>query len=188
MRQFMFGIAGLILILAAIDIVWAYKLSEPPSAEENGTLTSRGQVDRRQDLMWGSLFLLVGGGTALVSIAGLVRRKPVLEIDDDGVTMRLLSANENMHIPFHRMIAVRSGFDDTPDSPVQPRQLLITVDEPDRFPDQLWGAEWQGNVLRVDTDGWSETAEEIAVRLGIDKARADAREAALRSKLDGGAP
>lgn len=181
LRQFMFGIAGLILVLAAIDIVWAHKLSEPPTADDTGALTSRGQVDRRQDLMWGSLFLIVGGGTVLVSVAGLVRRQPMLEIDDDGVTMRLLTANDTMHIPFHRMLSVRSGSDDTPGSAVHPRQLLITVDEPERFPDQLWGAEWQDDVLRVDTDGWSETAEEIAVRLSIDKARADAREAAARA-------
>lgn len=187
-RQFMFGIAGLILVLAAIDVVWAHKVSEPPSAEDNGALTSRGQVDRRQDLMWGSLFLIVGGGTALVSIAGLVRRKPMLEIDDDGVTMRLLTANESMYIPFHRMTSVRSGSEDTPGAAVHPRQLLITVDDPERFPDQLWGAEWQGDLLRVDTDGWSETAEEIAVRLGIDKARADARAAAAQGELESGAP
>ncbi|MCP3976287.1 MAG: hypothetical protein GY720_17525 [bacterium] len=184
MRQFLFGVAGLILILAAIDIVWAHKVSEPPTADDNGALTSRGQVDRRQDLMWGSLFLIIGGGTALVSIAGLIWRQPMLEIDDDGVTMRLLSGNETMHIPFHRMTSVRSGSDDTPGAAVNPRQLLIGVDEPERFPDQLWGAEWQDNVLRVDTDGWSETAEEIAVRLGIDRARADARDAAARSSLE----
>ena len=157
MRQFLFGIAGLLLVLAAIDIVWAHKVSEPPTADEDsGVLTSRGQVDRRQDLMWGSLFLIIGGGTALVSIAGLVRRQPMLEIEEDGVTMRLLSANETMHIPFHRMTSVRSGADDTPGAAVHPRQLLIEVDEPERFPDQLWGAEWQGNVLRVDTDGWGD--------------------------------
>ena len=183
LRQFMYGIAGLILILAAIDIVWAHKLSEPPTIDADGVRTTRGQIDRRHDLMWGSLFLLVGGGTVLVSVAGLVRRQPTLEIDDSGVSVRLVSANEMMHIPFHRITSVRSGSDDSPDAAIRPRQLLIGVDDPARFPEQLWGAEWHDNVLRVDTDGWTETAEEIAVRLTIDKARADVRAAAAEPTL-----
>ena len=175
MRQFMFGIVGLILLLAAIDIIWAHKLSEPPDADATGVLSSRGQIDRRHDLMWGSLFLLVGGGTTLVAISGLIRRRPMLELDEHGVSLRLLGANEMIHVPYHRILWARSGTDDSPESAIQPRQLLIAVDEPERFPDQLWGAEWRGAVLRVDTDGWTETAEEIAIRIGIEKARSDVR-------------
>ena len=176
-RQFLFGIAGLILIIAAVDIIWAHKLSEPPTTDNN-EVTSRGHVDKRHDLMWGSLFLVVGGATTLASAAGLLRNKPMLEIDDSGVSIRLLGASDMMHIPFHRILEVRSGTEDNPDAAIRPRQLLIRVDEPGRFPEQLWGAEWQGNLLRIDTQGWSETAEEIAVRLGIDKARAEVRASA----------
>jgi len=179
-RQFLFGIAGLILIITAVDIMWAHKLSEPPTTDANDVVTSRGQIDQRQDLMWGSLFLFVGGATTLASAIGLLRNRPVLEIDEAGVSIRLLGAKDMMHIPFHRIISVRSGTDDDPDAAVRPRQLLIRLDEPERFPEQLWGAEWQGNLLRVDTQGWSETAEEIAVRLCIDKARAEVRVAAAR--------
>lgn len=177
-RQFMFGIAGLILILSAIDIVWAHRIAEPPTTDDNGNLTSRGQIDRRHDLMWGSLFLLVGGGTVLVSVFGLVRRRTLLEIDDSGVSLRILGGNEMMHVPFHRINWARSATDDGPDAGIMVRQLLISVDDPARFPDHLWGAEWQGPVLRVDTIGWTERAEEVAIRIDIDKARADARAAA----------
>jgi hypothetical protein len=179
-RQFLFGVAGLILIITAVDIMWAHKLSEPPSTDANDVVTSRGQIDKRQDLMWGSLFLFVGGATTLASAIGLLRNRPVLEIDENGVSIRLLGASDMMHVPFHRIISVRSATDDDPDAAVRPRQLLIRVNEPERFPKQLWGAEWQGNLLRIDTQGWSETAEEIAVRLGIDKARAEVRAAAAR--------
>jgi hypothetical protein len=178
-RQLLFGIAGLILIIAAVDIIWAHELSDPPTADANG-ITSRGQIDQRQDLMWGSLFLFVGSATALASAVGLLRNKPILEIDDSGVSIRLLGASDIMHIPFHRIVEVRSGTDTNPDAAIRPRQLLIRVDEPGRFPEHLWGAEWQGNLLRVDTQGWSETAEEIAVRVGIDKTRAEVRAAAAR--------
>lgn len=176
LRQFMFGLAGLLLILAAIDIVWAHRLADPPTIDAAGNLTSRGQIDRRHDLMWGSLFLLVGGGTALVAISGLVRRQPMLELNDEGASIRLLSANEMMFIPYHRMLWARSSSEDSPDASIRPRQLLIGVDDPTRFSDQLWGAEWRDDVLRIDTDGWSETAEEIAIRIGIEKARAEVRE------------
>jgi len=177
LRQFMFGIAGLILILAAIDVVWAHKVAEAPEIDSSGNVTSRGRIDRRHDLMWGSLFLLVGGGTTLVAIAGLGRRRPVLELDESGVSIRLLSANEMVHIPYHRIVSARSGTEDDPDASIRPRQLLIAVNDPGRFPEELWGAEWRENVLRVDTDGWTETAEEIAIRIGIELARARVRAA-----------
>jgi hypothetical protein len=131
--------------------------------------------------MWGSLFLVAGGGTALASAIGLLRNRPMLEIDESGVSIRLLGASDMIHIPFHRIVTVRSATDDDPDAAIRPRQLLIEVDDPGRFPDHLWGAEWRGNLLRIDTHGWSETAEEIAVRLGIDKARAEVRAAAART-------
>lgn len=177
LRQFMFGLAGLILILAAIDIVWAHKLAEPPTTDAAGNLTSRGQIDRRHDLMWGSLFLMIGGGTVLVSVVGLVRRRPTLEIDESGVSIRALSAKEMLHIPFHRIIWARSRTDESPEGGIKTRQLLIAVDDPGRFPHQLWGAEWVDDVLHIDTVGWTETAEEIAIRIGIEKMRADARAA-----------
>lgn len=179
-RQFLFGVAGLILIITAVDIMWAHKLSEPPTTDADGAITTRGQIDQRHDLMWGSLFLFVGSATTLVSAVGLLRNRSMLEIDEAGVSIRLLGAGEMMNIPFHRIISVRSGTDDAPDAAVRPRQLLIRVDEPGRYPEQLWGAEWRGDQLRIDTQGWSETAEEIAVRLGIDKARADVKAAAAR--------
>ena len=63
LRQFMFGLAGLILILAAIDIVWAHKLAEPPTIDAAGNLTGwsidaiRARIewlggDRPDDLPW----------------------------------------------------------------------------------------------------------------------------------------
>ena len=180
-RQFLFGVAGLVLIIAAVDVMWAYKLSEPPTTDTDDVVTSRGQVDQRHDLIWGGLFLAVGGATALASAVGLIRNRPMLEIDESGVSVRLLGASDMMYIPFHRIVSVRSGTDDDPDAAIRPRQLLIEIDEPGRFPEYLWGAEWQGNLLRIDTQGWSETAEEIAVRLGIDKARAEVRAAAARA-------
>jgi hypothetical protein len=180
-RQFLFGVAGLLLIIAAVDVIWAHKLSEPPTTDADGVVTSRGQVDQRHDLIWGGLFLAVGGATALASAVGLIRNRPMLEIDESGVSIRLLGAGDMMYIPFHRIVSVRSGTDDDPDAAIRPRQLLVEIDEPGRFPEHLWGAEWQGNLLRIDTQGWSETAEEIAVRLGIDKARAEVRAAAARA-------
>ncbi len=177
LRQFMFGLVGLLLILAAIDIVWAHKLAEPPTRDSSGNLTTRGQVDRRHDLMWGSLFLLVGGGTVLIAVSGLIRRQPMLEIAEEGVSIRLLSGNQMVHIPFHRVIWARSGVDNSPEAGINPRQLLIAVDSPSRFPEHLWGAEWQDDVLRVDVQGWTETAEEIAIRIGIEKTRYDVRQA-----------
>lgn len=184
LRQFMFGVAGLLLILAAIDIVWAHKIAEPPTTDSSGNLTTRGQVDRRHDLMWGSLFLLVGGATTIASVGGLVRRRPMLELDDSGVLIRLLSGGEMLHVPFHRIIWARSATDTSPESGINPRQLLIAVDDPARFPNQLWGAEWEDDVLRIDTDGWTETAEEIAIRIGIEKIKAEAHRSETESAAE----
>ena len=172
----MFGVAGLILILAAIDIVWAHRVAEPPDATAEGALTPRGEIDRRQDLMWGSLFLVIGSVVTLASISGLLIRRSVFEMSEDGVSIRLLSGSDMLFIPFHRILMARSGTDESPGAAIRARQLLIAVDDPTRFPDQLWGAEWEDNVLRVDTDGWNETAEEVALRIDLEKARAEYRE------------
>ena len=51
-RQFLAGLAGLVLLIAAIDIVWLHQLSGPPTTNTDGTLTSRGIVERRTDVLW----------------------------------------------------------------------------------------------------------------------------------------
>ena len=60
-RQLLLTAAGLLLLLAALDIVSLHRLSDPPTTNDDGLLTSKGQTERRTDLVWGTLFVVAGG-------------------------------------------------------------------------------------------------------------------------------
>ena len=65
-RQLFMTAAGLVLLLAALDVVVLHRLSDPPRTDDNGVITSKGQTERRTDLVWGTLFTVAGG--ALVAV------------------------------------------------------------------------------------------------------------------------
>ena len=168
-RQFLAGVAGLLLILAAIDIVWLHRVAGPPSTNPDGTLTSRGIVDKRMDVVWGSA-LLVGGTIVLLgAVAGLAIRRPVVEMTDDELRLRVGRGIRSgsplgvVAVPWSDVIAVRSTTDET-DGWEPTRVLVVEVVDPYVFPPEPWGAEWNGSQLVLDADGWQVAPEEVAMR------------------------
>ena len=168
-RQFLAGVAGLVLVIAAIDIVWLHQLSGPPTENTDGTLTSRGIVERRTDVLWGTV-LLGGGSIVLIgSIGGLAVRRPVVELTDDELRVRVGNGARSgsplgmVSIPWDEVVSVRSATD--ADDGWQPtRVLVLEVTDPTRFPAEPWGSEWVGEALHIDADGWQVPAEEVALR------------------------
>ena len=71
-RQLLMMAAGLLLLLAALDVVSLHKLSDPPTIDDNGVITSKGRTERRTDLAWGTLFVVVGSALVVVGAGGLV--------------------------------------------------------------------------------------------------------------------
>ncbi len=165
-RQFLLGLAGIILVLAAMDILWLHKVSSEPLVNDAGALTTRGQAWRRTDLVWGSAFLITGTGLFAVAAVGLATGGPVAEITDDGLRLRVGGPQKMVTFPWDQLVAVRSVLVDGDGA--RPREV-VTVEVADRslFPDDLWSGEWIGNTFHLDADGWSESPDELAVRMEL---------------------
>ena len=163
-RQLLMTAAGLLLLLAALDVVVLHKLSEAPRTDDNGVITSKGQTERRTDLVWGTLFTVAGAALVVVGVGGMFTGRSIVELDDAGVSLRVAGPMSYLEIPWEDVASVRSGRDHGDDGRIPVPQLLIEVHDRTGYPDALWGAIWEGNTLRVDGDGWETTPEDVAVR------------------------
>lgn len=163
-RQLMMTAAGVLLLLAALDVVLLHRLSEPPRTDDNGVITSKGQTERRTDLVWGTLFTVAGATLVVVGAGGMLTARSIVELDDNGMRLRVAGPMSYLDIPWEEVVGVRSGRDHGDDGRVPLPQLLIEVRDKAEYPDALWGAIWDGNTLRVDADGWETTPEDVAVR------------------------
>ena len=163
-RQFMMTAAGLLLLLAALDVVVLHKLSDPPRTDDNGVITSKGQTERRTDFVWGTLFTVAGAALVVVGAGGVLTGRSVVELDDVGVRLRVAGPMSYLEIPWEDIVSVKSGRDHGDDGRIPVPQVLFEVHDRAGYPDALWGAIWEGNTLRVDADGWETTPEEVVVR------------------------
>lgn len=163
-RQLLMTAAGILLVLAAIDIVSLHKLSDAPTATDEGVLTSKGQTERRTDMIWGSLFTGVGGTLIVVGLGGLLIARPMVELTDDAIRLRVGGPLAMLDIAWDDIVSVRSGRDYDDDGRIPLPVLLVEVDDPAKYPDGLWGAVWEGNVLKVDADGWEAPVEDVVIR------------------------
>jgi hypothetical protein len=166
LRQLLFGLAGVLLLLAAVDIAWVHKVSSPPETDADGVLTSSGTAEHRVDLIWGSLFMVAGGVVTLVAFGGLVNRRPVAEVTDEELRLRVAGPVRSIAIPWNEIRSIRSGSDGD-DGRIPARVLLVDVADPMRYPASLWGAEWRDSILVVDTDSWEVPAEQVALHANL---------------------
>ncbi len=163
-RQLLMAAAGVVLLVAALDIVSLHRLSDPPTTDDNGVLTSKGQTERRTDMVWGSLFTAVGGSLLVVGLGGLLTARPMVELTDDTIRLRVAGPLALLDISRDDVVAVRSARDYEDDGRVPLPVLLIEVEDSERYPKELWGAVWEGNVLKVDADGWEASVEDVVIR------------------------
>ena len=166
-RQFLLGIAGIVLILAAMDILWLHKLSAEPLLNDAGEITTRGEAWRRTDLIWGTLFLVSGVGLFASAAIGLASGLAVAEITPDGLRLRVGGPQKNVTFAWDDLVAVRSTLVDG--DGVRPRRVLVVeVSDPAPYPRDVWGGEWAGAALHVDADGWSDSPDELAIRMELE--------------------
>ena len=166
-RQLLMTAAGLLLLMAALDVVVLHKLSDPPRTDDNGVITSKGQTERRTDLVWGTLFTVAGAALVVVGAGGMLTGRSVVELEDSGINLRVAGPMSYLEIPWEDVASVRSGRDYGDDGRIPLPQLLIEVHDRAGYPDALWGAIWEGNTLRIDADGWETTPEDVAVRIEL---------------------
>lgn len=163
-RRLLMAAAGILLLVAALDIVSLHVLSDPPTTNADGVLTSKGQTERRTDIAWGSLFAAVGATLVVVGLGGLVTARPVVELTDESIRLRVAGPLSMLDIPWEDVVSVYSGSDFEDDGRLPVPVLLIEVVDRNKYPDGLWGALWKGNSLQVDADGWEDPVEDVVVR------------------------
>ena len=161
LRMFIFGLLGLFLILAAVDVMFGHWLSEPPQ-NNDGVLTTRGQAQQRGDIIWGAA--LIGTGTLLVggAVFDLVRRKPQCVVASDGLGLAIGPQEDIVTIPWANVRDVAAetrtdSFDGT-DRPV----LAVSVEDPSVLPRDPLGATWEGRDLVVEAHGWTKQIAPVA--------------------------
>lgn len=163
-RQLLMVAAGIFLLIAALDVVSLHRLSDPPTTDDNGVLTSKGQTERRTDVAWGSLFTAVGGSLLVVGLGGLLLGRSLVELTDESIRLRVGGPLSMLDIPWDDVVAVRSGRDYGDGGRVPIPLFLVEVADRTKYPDGLWGAEWHGNTLQVDADGWETSVEDVVIR------------------------
>lgn len=161
-KLFAFGIVGLILIVAAIDVMFGHWLSTAPEAND-GVLSTRGNAQLRGDLLWGGAmvaagFLLVGG-----AVVELVRRKPQAVVGSEGLTLAIGSHEHDVVIPWDAISDVSSEVAPDPFDGANRRYLLVDVLDRSGIPDDPLGATWEGTTLRVDADDWTNRVTDVAL-------------------------
>lgn len=161
-RLFVFGIVGMFLMIAAIDVMFTHWVSTPPE-ENEGVLTTRGQAQQRGDIIWGAAML--GAGTLLFAgtVIELGRRKPLVEIREDGLFLAVSTTSDEVVVPWGQIDVVRSGVTIDANDGGQRTELIVVVNSREGLPDELVGAEWDGPNLRVDTHDWSEPVSDVAL-------------------------
>ncbi|MDJ0923095.1 MAG: hypothetical protein QNJ77_00925 [Acidimicrobiia bacterium] len=172
-RQLLLTAAGVLLLLAALDVVVMHRLSDPPTTDDDGRLTSKGQTERRTDLVWGTLFVVAGGALVTVGAAGLLKGQSVVELDEAGLRLRVAGPMSYLDIPWDDVVSVRSGRDYGDDGRIPTPVLLVELDDRSAYPDGLWGAVWNGNTLQVDADGWEAPVEDVVIRAELILGRTD---------------
>ena len=163
LRQFLLGLAGLMLLVAAVDIVWTHHISlDPETDEASGQRTPRGESRFRQDVIVGSTFILVGGALVVIAVGGLISPNPVAEVGEVGISLRIAGPNQRVLLGWQAISEVRSGRE--PDDGTGSRPLLlIRLRYPDAWPEEYWGARRDGPWLIVDAESWNTPAEELVV-------------------------
>lgn len=156
--------AGILLLLAALDIVSLHRLSDPPTTDDDGFLTSKGQTERRTDLVWGTLFVVTGGSILIAGLGGLLSGRPVVELGDERIRLRVAGPMSYLEIPWTEVVAVRSHRDHEEDGRIPTPVFVVEVEDRSEYPDGLWGAVWVGDALHVDADGWETTVEDVVIR------------------------
>ncbi|MEN8233444.1 MAG: hypothetical protein ABFR89_00795 [Actinomycetota bacterium] len=162
-RLFLFGLAGLLLMLGAVDVMWGHWLSTPPDTY-NEEISSKGRNQRRSDYVWGT-FMLAGGGVLFgYAVTTLIRRKPVLVLREEGIDLALGSPfEEPVFAPWGSIDFVSCAADADPDGGDARDVLFIDFNDPGELPADSWGAEWRGNRLVIDAVGWERPVEEVVL-------------------------
>jgi hypothetical protein len=162
LRLFAFGVVGLVLLLAAVDVMFGHWISTPPE-NTDGFLSTRGQAQQRGDIVWGSAMIAVG--TLLVggAVLELVRRRPEVEVTPDGLVLAIGSREREVTVAWSTISDVSSAvLEDPYDGSSRANLVVGVVDRSGLLEDPL-GATWRGDDLCMDASDWTKPVTDVAL-------------------------
>jgi hypothetical protein len=118
-----------------------------------------------RDSLWAWVFVLAGIGVTAWALKELVFPRKLVVGDETGVALAVAGPfRRAVRIPWDRVVEIRA--DRAADEGDILAVLSVTVEEPDLFPEQLWGARRAGGntVLMLATD-WDTPVDDVADRL-----------------------
>jgi hypothetical protein len=168
-RIFLFGLVGVVLLLASVDIVWGHWLSTVPEVSEEGVITTRGRSQRRADFVWGAALFVGGVGMFGYAVTSLIRRRPVMVLDEEGIDLFVTGPTADpTFVSWGTIRSVLSAADQDPDGGPAVDVLIFDLNDRGPISDRPWGARWDGNRLKVDATGWDVAVGEVAARAELD--------------------
>jgi hypothetical protein len=161
-RVFIVGMVGVGLILAAIDVMFIHVVSTAPTGSP-GQLDTRGLAQQRGDIIWGAGMIGMGVILFASSLIELIRRKPAVDVRDDGLYAQIGANNPDVLIPWTDIASVSSTiFEDPFDGSVR-EHLVVSVIDTKEIPPAISGATWFGSDLHIDAHDWNRSVTDIAL-------------------------
>ncbi len=169
LRLFMFGVLGLLLMIAAVDVMFAHSVSTEPD-NNDGVLTTRGQAQQRGDFVWGAAMIAAGTLMFGIGVTELVRRTPLLEVGEDGISAAIGTTTRDVMIPWSQIESISSAVVRDPFDGGRRERLFLELNEPGEVPREVVGAIWEGRTLSIDAHDWTKPVTEVmlAAQGGLD--------------------
>ena len=161
LRLFIFGIIGIFLVVAAVDVMFGHWVSTVPETNDEGALTTRGQAQQRGDIVWGAA--LLGAGTLLFggAVVELARRKPLVVVRDDGMVLAVGATEREVLVPWGHIKTIRGGVGEDVNDGGERSELILGLRSASDLPDEMIGARWNDPDLHVDASEWSEKVGDV---------------------------
>ncbi len=172
LRLFLFGVVGLLLMIAAADVMFGQWISTPPESTD-GILTTRGLAQQRGDFVWGIAMIGVGALLFGRGVIELIRRRPRIRLCKDGIAMAIGVTGKDVVLPWEKIEAVWSGVETDPYDGGSRDRLFVKLRDRSDLPEQFVGATWNGTILTMDAHDWSKPVTEatLAAQGGLDHYR-----------------
>jgi len=92
-----------------------------------------------------------------------VRRRPVIQIREDGLTASIGTTHPNVTIPWSRIESISSAVTkDGYDGGLR-EQLVVVVTDRTGIASDVVSAQWDGDELHIDATDWTKRVTEVAL-------------------------
>lgn len=161
LKMFLFGAVGVILVAGALDVGIGHWLATPPEAND-GVLTSRGHAQQRGDSLWGGTMAAAGVLVFGASVAGLIRRRPVLRIAEEGLEVAV-GGDSPSCVPWRDVASVSSSVLRDPYDGSSREHLIVEFRSDASIPLGLAGTTIGRRALYIDAHDWAIQVTDVAL-------------------------